>query len=124
VLVCGLALAVALPPAFLAVLVIYMTVTTAYSFRLKHMPLVDVLVLAMLYTGRVIAGAAATRVWPSPWLLGFSLFFFLSLAFVKRYSELYGLRKDRSSLKVRGYYPGDLEMIAINGAVSGYLPGP
>ncbi len=117
----GLVLAIALPRAFLAVLVIYMTVTTAYSFRLKHMPLVDVLVLAMLYTGRVIAGAAATRVWPSPWLLGFSLFFFLSLAFVKRYSELYAMRQQQETLKVRGYYPADLELIATNGAISGYI---
>jgi 4-hydroxybenzoate polyprenyltransferase len=68
-----------LPGAFAIVLIIYMIVTTAYSFRLKHVPLVDVIVLAMLYTGRVIAGAAATQVWPSPWILGFSLFFFPSV---------------------------------------------
>jgi 4-hydroxybenzoate polyprenyltransferase/phosphoserine phosphatase len=110
-----------LPAAFLAVLVVYLMATTAYSFRLKHVPLVDVIVLAMLYTGRVIAGAAATHVWPSPWILGFSLFFFLSLAFVKRYSELYALRQDQPSLKVRGYYPSDLDQIATNGAVSGYI---
>jgi 4-hydroxybenzoate polyprenyltransferase len=117
----GLALASVLPPAFAAVLFTYTIVSAAYSIWLKHVPLVDVILLAMLYTGRVIAGGAATDIVPSPWLLGFSLFFFLSLAFVKRYSELYVLRRDRSSLKVRGYYPADLEMITMNGTVSGYL---
>ncbi len=119
-LAAAIAIGALLPRAFLMVLALYMITTTAYSFRLKHVPLVDVIVLALLYTGRVIAGAAATRVWPSPWLLGFSLFFFVSLAFVKRYSELHALR-DQRSLQVRGYFPADLELIATNGTVSGYL---
>ncbi len=110
-----------LPSAFLAVLVVYLLATTAYSFRLKYVPLVDVIVLAMLYVGRVIAGAAATHVWPSPWILGFSLFFFLSLAFVKRYAELYAMRAEPPDVRVRGYYPADLQLVAINGAVSGYI---
>lgn len=110
-----------LPPVFTAVLAAYLVATTAYSFRLKHVPLVDVLVLALLYTGRVIAGAAATHVRPSSWILGFSLFFFLSLAFVKRYTELYTLRDAPPELRVRGYHPTDLQLVAINGAVSGYI---
>ena len=121
-LLVGLALAAMLPPAFLVVLGLYLVTTTAYSLRLKHVPLVDVLVLAMLYTGRVIAGAAATEVSPSPWILGFSLFFFLSLAFVKRYSELHAARREEHGvLKVRGYYPTDLESIATDGIASGYI---
>jgi 4-hydroxybenzoate polyprenyltransferase len=120
-LVAAVLVTLLLPGAFAVVLIIYMIVTTAYSFRLKHVPLVDVIVLAMLYTGRVIAGAAATRVWPSPWILGFSLFFFLSLAFVKRYAELYAIGQEQPALKVRGYYSSDLELIATNGTVSGYL---
>ena len=122
-LLSGLAVAALLPPSFLVVLLIYMAATTAYSFRLKHVPLVDVLLLAMLYTGRVIAGGAATGIVPSPWLLGFSLFFFLSLAFVKRFSELHAVRLQQQpdGLKVRGYYHSDLELIATNGAVSGYI---
>ncbi len=111
----------ALPPAFLLTLAIYVVLTLLYSFRLKHVALVDVVVLAMLYTGRMIAGSAATGVWPSPWLLAFALFFFLSLAFVKRYSELYGLRQSKELLGVRGYYASDLELIANLGAMSGYL---
>lgn len=120
-LVAGFAITYWLPSVFVVVLSLYLVVTTAYSFRLKHVPLVDVIVLAMLYTGRVIAGAAATHVWPSPWILGFSLFFFLSLAFVKRYAELYAMRGEPADVRVRGYFPGDLELVAINGAVSGYI---
>ena len=62
--------------------------TTAYSFALKRMLLIDVLTLAGLYTVRVIAGAAATQIDVSFWLLAFSVFFFLSLALVKRFVEL------------------------------------
>lgn len=117
----GAGIASRLPPLFALVLLVYLFLTTLYTFWLKHVPLVDVIVLAVLYTGRVIAGAAAIGAQPTPWILGFSLFFFLSLAFVKRYSELYPMRREASSLKVRGYYPDDLELITINGTVSGYL---
>jgi len=73
---------------FMAVLAGYLIITTAYSLSLKRMLLIDVLTLAGLYTMRVIAGAAATGVGVSFWLLAFSMFFFLSLALVKRYVEL------------------------------------
>ena len=114
-------LALTLPLSFLVTLAIYVVLTTLYSFSLKHIALIDVVVLASLYTGRMMAGSAATGVWPSPWLLGFAMFFFLSLAFVKRYSELYAHREAKDSPRVRGYYPGDLEQIASLGAASGYI---
>ena len=120
VLAAGFAVATLLPWLFAVVLFFYLLVTTCYTLRWKHVPLVDVLVLAILYAGRVVAGGAATYILPSPWILGFSLFFFLSLAFVKRYSELRPLGASASSLKVRGYYAGDLDLITINGTVSGY----
>jgi 4-hydroxybenzoate polyprenyltransferase len=118
-LVVGLAVATLLPPLFAGVLLVYLVVTTCYTLRWKHVPLVDVLVLAALYTARVVAGGAA-YVLASPWLLGFSLFFFLSLAFVKRYAELRALAGHEPSPKVRGYYAADLGLITINGTVSGY----
>jgi 4-hydroxybenzoate polyprenyltransferase len=119
-LAAGLSVAALLPGLFAAVLIAYLVLTTCYTLRWKHVPLVDVLVLAILYAWRVVAGGVATYVVPSPWLLGFSLFFFLSLAFVKRYAELRPLGNSESSLKVRGYYAGDLDLITINGTVSGY----
>ena len=86
-LVGGIGLALALPSSFLLVLAGYLVLTTGYSFYLKQFVLLDVIVLAQLYTVRVYGGGAATGVAPSHWLLTFSLFLFLSLALVKRFTE-------------------------------------
>jgi len=111
-----------LPPMFLPVLVFYYLVTLAYSIWLKRAALVDGLVLAGLYTLRLIAGAAAIAVLPSFWLLAFSIFIFLSLAFIKRYSELLSVSlTDDSRLAGRGYKPVDMETLAQLGTASGYL---
>jgi hypothetical protein len=66
----------------------YFGLTLAYSMRLKAAMIADVLTLACLYTIRIIAGAAAIAVPVSSWLLLFSVFFFLSLGYLKRYVEL------------------------------------
>src|SRR5665811_620179 len=96
---------------------------SAYSLRLKQMPIVDVLTLAGLYTLRIIAGAAAVAVPLSFWLLAFSMFLFLSLAFIKRYSELRLAREasQSSALRGRGYTPQDLELVASLGGSAGYI---
>ncbi|MDX2346897.1 MAG: UbiA family prenyltransferase [Legionella sp.] len=75
-------------PAFSAALLCYFLITCAYSWGLKRLVLVDCITLAMLYTMRIIAGAAASYHILTFWLLAFSVFLFLSLAFVKRYVEL------------------------------------
>jgi 4-hydroxybenzoate polyprenyltransferase len=113
------------PNKFLGWLVVYVVSTTAYSMRLKRMVLVDVIVLSGLYTIRILAGAAAVNVPMSPWLAAFSIFFFLSLAFVKRFSELESLRIRSEAagaigLKGRGYQVSDLEQIRSFGTASGY----
>src|SRR5690606_6490166 len=77
--------ALALPPAFAAALGLYLVTTLAYSLALKRVAALDVVVLAGLYVLRVLAGAAATGVPVSEWLLAFCLFFFLDLALIKRY---------------------------------------
>jgi len=110
---------------FLAWLVVYAISTTAYSLRLKRMVLVDVIVLSGLYTIRILAGSAASGVPVSPWLAAFSIFFFLSLAFVKRFSELEGLRMRSEAgsalaVKGRGYRVSDLEQLRSFGTSSGY----
>lgn len=111
-----------LPPAFSVALACYYALTVAYSFYLKQIVLLDVVVLATLYTLRILAGAAAVAVPLSQWLLAFSLFLFLSLALVKRFSELQTLRRSNSTAaKGRGYFAGDLEQLASLGAASGYL---
>jgi 4-hydroxybenzoate polyprenyltransferase/phosphoserine phosphatase len=115
------ALALLLPPWFLAALSVYYAVTLAYSLRLKRVILIDVLVLAGLYTLRVIAGGAATGLGPSFWLLAFSMFLFLSLALVKRYSELLLVQAQEQEIAAgRGYQVVDLETLAHFGVASGY----
>lgn len=107
---------------FLVVLVSYYVLTFAYSFYLKQLVLVDVITLAALYTTRIIAGAAAIAVPLSFWLLAFSIFVFLSLAIVKRYTELHGLKeKNRSKTLGRGYQIDDIELLSSLGGSSGYI---
>ncbi|HLD65715.1 MAG TPA: UbiA family prenyltransferase [Pseudomonas sp.] len=112
-----------LPWQFSAVLLAYYVMTLAYSLSLKRRMAVDVIVLAMLYTVRIIAGAAAFGLALTFWVLAFSMFMFLSLALVKRYAELLEAKRKGNSEKIRGrgYYPEDLGMIASLGASSGYL---
>ena len=112
-----------LPWQFCAVMAAYYALTLAYSLQLKRLMAVDVIVLAMLYTSRIIAGVAAFNLTLTFWILAFSMFIFLSLAMVKRYAELRDARvRDVTTMaRGRGYYPGDLDMIASLGASSGYL---
>ena len=121
-LLISLALALTLPLKFLAVLGAYYLVTLAYSFGLKRLVMIDVLTLAGLYTVRIVAGAAATDIPLSFWLLLFAIFIFLSLAIVKRYAELHAMRK-QGQLKAsgRGYQVEDLALLQSLGASSGYI---
>lgn len=116
------ALALLLPPEFLTILALYYFGTCFYSLVLKQIELVDVITLATLYTLRIIAGAAAVSVLPSFWLLAFSMFLFMSLAFVKRYTELSYLREQGITHTAgRGYQAKDLDMMAFLGCSSGFM---
>jgi len=111
-----------LPLLFTAAVLAYLVANALYSLWLKRKPMVDVLVLANLYTLRVVAGGIATDVPVSEWLLAFSTFFFLSLAFVKRYAELHRLAAERGSQALgRGYEVSDLSLLETMGPCSGYL---
>jgi 4-hydroxybenzoate polyprenyltransferase len=102
-------------------LLAYILTTAAYSFFLKRLAIVDVLVLSGLYTLRMLAGGAATATYISPWLAGFSSFLFLSLAMVKRFSELENLReRGLAATPGRGYLVSDLEQIRAFGTSSAY----
>jgi 4-hydroxybenzoate polyprenyltransferase/phosphoserine phosphatase len=109
------------PYYFLLWLGIYLVTTLAYSLRLKRSVLVDVIVLSGLYTIRIIAGSAATGVEISTWLGGFSIFFFLSLALVKRFAELESL-SERGGVSAggRGYHITDIEQLRTFGSASGF----
>ena len=107
---------------FLFVLLTYFITTSCYSFYLKKIMLVDILILSLLYTVRIFAGGVALNIYLSPWLFMFSLFFFFSLACAKRYSELYAVRNNlQDEIKGRGYQAQDLEQIQIFGSSSGYI---
>lgn len=106
---------------FIGVLVLYLATTTAYSLILKRKMLIDVVTLAGLYTIRVLAGAVAINVHMSEWLITFSIFIFLSLALIKRYSELI-IRFDGglSDPTNRNYKKDDLPVVSSLAAASGY----
>jgi 4-hydroxybenzoate polyprenyltransferase/phosphoserine phosphatase len=107
-----------------ACLFIYLVLTLLYSSYIKGKPIIDVVVLAMLYTLRVYAGGLVSRAYVSPWLFQFSIFLFLSLAFVKRYSELERSRLQPSpEAHGRGYRVEDLSIIGQAGLGSGLLAG-
>jgi 4-hydroxybenzoate polyprenyltransferase len=119
-LVIAFAIAAMLPKQFILVLAAYFIMTLAYSIRLKKQVIVDVMLLAGLYTMRIIAGAAATQITPSFWLLAFSMFIFLSLAMVKRYSELLiTLQNNKQEAAGRGYTVTDLPVLMSIGVSSG-----
>jgi 4-hydroxybenzoate polyprenyltransferase len=109
-------------PLFFVILIGYFATSAVYSLYLKKAVLVDVLCLAGLYTLRIVAGSVAAGVWPSTWLVVFSVFLFFSLALVKRYGELVIMRRvDGAGAKARRYELSDGELLAAMGIASGYL---
>nr|VFJ57205.1 MAG: 4-hydroxybenzoate polyprenyltransferase [Candidatus Kentron sp. DK] len=107
---------------FLLTLAAYYVITTAYSLYFKRKIVVDICMLAGLYTMRIIAGGVATGIELSVWLLAFSIFLFFSLAAVKRQAELVDMA-ERGQLKTqgRGYHVDDLPIIAMIGLGAGYV---
>ena len=100
---------------------LYAATSLAYSMRLKREPLIDVFVLAGLYTIRLIGGGEATGHTLSLWLLAFASFLFLSLALVKRVAEaMDSAERSAAALKGRGYGPGDLAILQMFGVCSAF----
>ncbi|MCB1825973.1 MAG: UbiA family prenyltransferase [Candidatus Competibacteraceae bacterium] len=113
---------ITLPPLFSSVLLGYYALALTYSLYFKQIVMLDAVVLAALYTLRIIAGATATGIVPTFWLLAFSMFIFLSLALVKRHAELLALREMRHGMAWgRGYQVDDLQLLQTLGGASGYL---
>ncbi len=122
ILLCvSFAVAIALPNVFMAWLAFYFAFTLAYTFFAKRIALLDVLFLAGLFTARIAAGQFATGIEFSPWLFAFSGFFFLSLAFLKRYTEVNKLKgTDLIENMGRSYRSDDLDLIRSLGTASAY----
>jgi len=122
VLFLAFAIASYLNSKFLAVLIIYAIISASYSFKLKQVVLLDVSLLAVLYTLRIIAGTFAVSLDLSYWLIVFSIFIFTSLAMVKRVSELYNLKiQGKEEAGGRGYTIQDHEIMSALGSASGFV---
>lgn len=111
-LLAALGLGFAVSPAYLLILILYLFLTTTYSWKLKEYVLMDVLMLSILYTVRILAGSIAVGISTSSWLFAFSVFAFLSLALVKRCAELVSLR-DSGAVRAQGrdYRVSDLTVL-------------
>lgn len=111
-----------LPAEFSFTLITYFIIACAYSFFAKRIAIIDVLILAGLYTIRVFAGGMAASIAISMWLAVFCMYLFISLAFAKRYAELERLiRADEPPAFGRGYRVSDITLIESLGSASGYI---
>ncbi len=118
----GLSIAIFVSPKFANFLCQYFFMTCAYSFYFKQTPIVDILILTALYTYRIFAGAAAADIYLSNWFITFFSFVFLSLALIKRCSELIITeRTTKQTNPRRGYKFSDLEQLVSFGTASGYI---
>lgn len=107
----------------LAILLVYLFISNLYTFDLKKRLLVDVIALAGLYAIRPLAGGVATGIPLTPWFHAFNMFFFASLAFAKRYTELHETISPVMTEKMpgRGYQYQDMDILRVVGPVCGFM---
>ena len=118
----GFALAVPLGARFILVLLAYYAITTAYSLYFKRLSVIDICLLAGLYTLRIVAGGAATGIPLSVWLLAFCIFLFLALAAIKREAELVdAMAAGKSTANGRSYHVDDSPVLANMATSAGYV---
>ena len=118
----GFALAIPLGGRFILVILAYYAITTAYSLYLKRCSVIDICVLAGLYTIRVVAGGVATGIPPSVWLLAFCIFLFFALAAIKREAELIDcMASGKAMARGRRYHVDDFTVVANMAAAAGYV---
>jgi 4-hydroxybenzoate polyprenyltransferase/phosphoserine phosphatase len=111
---------VLLPFGCTLVLLCYLVITLLYSFILKRIAMIDVTVLAGLFTLRVLAGSTLVATPISPWLLTFSMLFFLGLAAIKRYAELHRVVTTLGQgASARGYSQQDIPILLATGVSTG-----
>ena len=106
---------------------LYLIISILYSCVFKRIVIIDVVILAGLYTMRIITGAVVINTYPTFWLLAFSMFIFLSLALVKRYSELDIIkiqslkRNNQRPVHGRSYEVDDMQVLQSIGSGSGLI---
>ena len=122
ILLLSLGIGLLLPWRFPLALAAYYALTLSYSVYLKRQVVIDVVALASLYGMRLVGGAAAVSVALSQWILTFAIFIFLSLAIVKRWTELVERQSEgKDNLKGRGYRVSDLPVLQTMAISSGYV---
>jgi 4-hydroxybenzoate polyprenyltransferase len=114
----AIALTLQLPLGFGLTILVYFVVSSLYSLVLKTKVILDICILAGLYTIRLFAGGAATHIRISEWTLAFAMFCFLGLAAVKRYTELLTLPESPTQLVRRGYQRSDQMTVHVLGMTS------
>lgn len=115
----GLALAFMAGLAVLQWVLVYVAVTMTYSLWLKRKVIHDAFTLASLFTLRLVVGMVAVAAVPSPWLFVFAMFFFTSLAFAKRHTEIARvIEKGGDWVNGRGYRASDLPLVLASGIAS------
>lgn len=110
-LISAILIAIYVSWSFLGIFLLYLLITTLYSFRLKRVVLLDIIVLSVLYTIRIFAGGIVTNINISYSLLAFSVLIFLSLASVKRCAELVAISDEKNEITGRGYIKSDLDIL-------------
>lgn len=121
-LLAGAILSLSLGSGFALTMLVYYLATLAYSVVLKRRAIIDICVLAGLYTLRIVAGGVATGITLSVWLLAFSIFFFFAMAAIKRQAELVDLEaRGKLGASGRGYTVKDLEVISMMAVGAGYV---
>ncbi len=113
-------LAAVIGPEFFICLLIYFLANLAYTLRLKRVHSLDIIMLAGMYTIRIIAGSITTGIEVSPWLLAFSTFLFFGLAALKRFVEVSGLPPNQRA-SGRGYFAEDRIPLAVLGGASSLM---
>ena len=121
-IVAALWIALSVSTGVFLVLLSYIFLSLLYSNKIKKIPLLDVFCLAALYIFRIIAGGVSSGSYASVWLLNFSGFLFLSLGFLKRYTEFSQSEADHpSGSNHRGYTQSDALLLNIMGVGSGFV---
>jgi 4-hydroxybenzoate polyprenyltransferase len=118
----GLGLAASyLPSRFILIVLLYLLAAAIYSLLLKREAVLDVMFLAGFYVMRVIAGGAAASVHVSTWMLAFTLFICLSLAFLKRFVEVRSAESNGLKIPGRDYFADDAGWLHSSGTTCAYL---
>lgn len=120
-LIVGIVISLSISHEYLFYVLCYLVINILYSIKFKSILILDCIILAILYTYRIFLGCVITDLVVSIWLLSFSFFLFLSLAFVKRYTELFKYQNKVKQIKGRGYLVSDMSLIQIMSVSSGFL---